>query len=79
MRKKAYRISRELNCISRFYRYFFLYFFENKFWTSDKAGLKQIQLDEEAEEKSKLHTSADEGLDLGKNRISTLALIMTWF
>jgi len=29
-----------------------------------QAGLKQIQLDEEAEEKSKLHTSADEGLDL---------------
>ena len=38
--------------------------------------MKQIQLDEEAEEKSKLHTSADEGLDLGKNRISILVLIL---
>ena len=37
-----------------------------KLWTFYKAGLKQIQLEEEAEEKSKLHTSADEGLDLGK-------------
>ena len=30
-----------------------------------QAGLKQIKLEEEAEEKSKLHNAGDEGLDLG--------------
>ena len=30
-----------------------------------QAGLKQIKLEEEAEEKSKLHSAGDEGLDLG--------------
>ena len=30
-----------------------------------QAGLKQIQLEEESEEKNKLHTAHDEGLDLG--------------
>ena len=31
-----------------------------------QAGLKQIKLEEEAEEKSKLHSAGDEGLNLGK-------------
>ena len=37
-----------------------------------QAGLKQIKLEEEAEEKSKLHSAGDEGLDLGEFYLLTV-------